>query len=164
MTSLKLLCARNRSKNHLILAKREQFGNGQNWPRCMGYSPCKMLSLGQKLKMPKRCEKRLFDLFKVVLCAKNRSNNHLILEKREQFENGQNPTRCMGYSPCKMLSLGQELKAPKGCEKRLFDLFKVVLCAKNRSNNHLILEKREQFENGQNRQRCMGYSPCKMLS
>ena len=29
--------------------------------------PCKMLSLGQKLKMPKRCEKRLFDLIKDVV-------------------------------------------------------------------------------------------------
>ena len=26
----------------------------------MGYSPWKMVSLGQKLKMPKRCEKRFY--------------------------------------------------------------------------------------------------------
>ena len=26
----------------------------------MGYSPRKMVSLGQKLKMPKRCEKRFY--------------------------------------------------------------------------------------------------------
>ena len=30
------------------------FENGQNWPICMGYSPRKMVSLGQKLQMPKR--------------------------------------------------------------------------------------------------------------
>ena len=36
----------------------------------MGYSPCKILSLGQKLKVPKRCEKRLFDLIKAVVRRK----------------------------------------------------------------------------------------------
>ena len=36
----------------------------------MGYSPCKMVSLGQKLKMPKRCEKRFYDHIRVVLCKK----------------------------------------------------------------------------------------------
>ena len=86
----------------------------------MGYSPCKMLSLGQKLKMPKRCEKRFFDFIKAVV-RKSRSKKNLILEKREQFENGQNRPRC------KMLSLGQKLKMPKRCEKRLFDLIKDVV-------------------------------------
>ena len=36
----------------------------------MGYSPCKMVSLGQKLKMPKRCEKRFYDHIRVVVCKK----------------------------------------------------------------------------------------------
>ena len=34
----------------------------------------------------------------------------------------------MGYRPCKMLSLGQKLKVPKGCEKRFYDHIKVVVC------------------------------------
>ena len=36
----------------------------------MGYSPCKMVSLAQKLKMPKTCKKRLYDYIKVVVCKK----------------------------------------------------------------------------------------------
>ena len=32
----------------------------------MGYSPWKMVSLGQKLKMPKRCEKRFYCHIRVV--------------------------------------------------------------------------------------------------
>ena len=85
----------------------------------MDYSPCKMLSLGQKLKMPKRCEKRLFDPIKDVVHKKPLQKTPNIA-KKEQFENGQNRPRSMGYSPCKMLSLVQKLKIPKRCEKRLF--------------------------------------------
>ena len=44
---LELFCAKNRSKNHEILEKLEQF---ENRPSCKGYSPCKILSFGQKLK------------------------------------------------------------------------------------------------------------------
>ena len=36
----------------------------------MGYSPCKMVSLGQKLQMPKRCEKRSYDHIRVVVSKK----------------------------------------------------------------------------------------------
>ena len=39
-------------KKQLILEKREHFENGQKWPQCKGYSPCKMGSLGQKIKLP----------------------------------------------------------------------------------------------------------------
>ena len=149
-------------KKHLILEKRSQFENGQNRPRCMGYTQCKMLSFCQKLKIPKRCEKRFFDHIENVVC-KNRSKKHVIFEKREQFENGQNRRRCVGYSPCKMLSLGQKLKMPKGAKNDSSTTLKMSR-AKTRSKKHLIFEKREQFENGQNRPRRVGYSPCKMLS
>ena len=36
----------------------------------MGYSPCKMVSLGQKLKIPKRWENRYYDHIKLVVCKK----------------------------------------------------------------------------------------------
>ena len=36
----------------------------------MGYSPCKMVSLGEKLKMLKRCDKSLYDHIRVVVCKK----------------------------------------------------------------------------------------------
>ena len=54
------------------IRKKEHFDIGQVWPRRKGYSLCKMVSLGQKLKMPKRCEKRLYEHIRVVVC-KNRS-------------------------------------------------------------------------------------------
>ena len=50
----------------------------------MGYSQCKMVSLGQKLKMPKRCEKRLYDHITVVICKKPLQKTPNI-EKMEAF-------------------------------------------------------------------------------
>ena len=100
----------------------------------MGYSPCKMVSLAQKLKMLKKCEKRLTTTLK-LLCVKNRSKKHLIFEKRQHFKNGQNWPRCMGYSPCKIVSLAQKLKMPERCEKRLYDHSKVVVCKKTAPKN-----------------------------
>ena len=39
------------------------------------YSPVKILSLGQKIKLPKTCEKRLDKHVKVVLCKKTAPKN-----------------------------------------------------------------------------------------
>ena len=57
-----LLC-----KKQLIFEKWEYFENGQKWPQCKTYSPCKILSLGKK-KLLKLCEKALYKHFRVVLC------------------------------------------------------------------------------------------------
>ena len=45
-------------KKQVIFEKLGHFENGQKWPQCKGDSPCKILSLGQKIKLPKACEKR----------------------------------------------------------------------------------------------------------
>ena len=154
-----------------------------------------MLSLGQKLEMPKTCEKPFYKNIRVVLCkktarkntkysrnetilkighlakaiahtkwsvsvksekcqkhaknhstrtlelfcAKNRSKKHQIFEKRDDFEN--RPS-CKGYSPCKMLSLGQKLEMPKTCEKPFYKNIRVVLCKKPLEKTPNIREKR----------------------
>ena len=95
----------------------------------MGYSLCKMLSLGQKLKFYKTCEKRLYKHI-IVALWKNGFKKHLIFEKAQHFENDHNWSQCMGYSLCKMLSLGQKFKFSKTCEKRLYKHIRVVLCKK----------------------------------
>ena len=52
----------------------------------MGYSPWKMVGLGRKLKMPKRCEKGFYDHIRFVKCKKTTpktspySKNESILE------------------------------------------------------------------------------------
>ena len=123
--TIELFCAKN------CLKKKKDSRNKTSWKNrpsctghssCKGYSLCKMVSLFYKFKMPKRCENystRTLDL----LCAKNRSKKHSIFEKGHNFENrpfckGSGP--CIGYSLCKMVSLGQKLKMPKRCEKPFY--------------------------------------------
>ena len=120
---------KNGSKKQLIFEKWEHFENGQKWPQCKGYSPCKILTLGQKIKLPKTCEKRFYKHIKLFY-AKNGSKKQLIFEKWEHFENGQKWPQCKGYSPCKILTLGQKIKLPKTCEKRFYKHIRVVLCKK----------------------------------
>ena len=50
------------------------------------------------------------------------SRNETILKNR--------PSSSKGYSLCKMVSLGQELKLPKTCEKSINKIIRVVLCKK----------------------------------
>ena len=76
---LELFCAKNRSKNHEILEKLEQF---ENRPSCKGYSPCKILSFGQKLKFQKTCQNPFYKSFRVVLCKKPLQKTTNIREMR----------------------------------------------------------------------------------
>ena len=113
-STLQLYYAKNGSKQQLIFKKWDHFENWQKWPQCKGYSPCKMVSLAQKLKMPKTCDKRLYKHIRLVLCKKK-----LIFEKSDHFENWQKWPLCKGHSLCKVVSLGQKLQLQKACEKQL---------------------------------------------
>ena len=73
--TLKLFNEKNCSKKQLILEKWENFENGQKWSQCKGYSPYKMLSLGQKIKLLETCEKHFYKHIKVVLCKKTAPKN-----------------------------------------------------------------------------------------
>ena len=51
-------------------------------PQCKGSSLCKMVSLGQKLKMPKTCDKRLYKHVRLVLLKKRLQKAANIWEMR----------------------------------------------------------------------------------
>ena len=124
--TLKLFYAKNGSKKQLIFEKWQHFENDQKWPQCKGYSPCKILTLGQKIKLLKICEKRLCKHIKVVLCKKRLEKTDNIRKMRAFWK----WPHCKGYSPCKILTLGQKIKLSKIYEKRFYKHIKVVLCKK----------------------------------
>ena len=64
---LELFCAKNCTKKHQIF---EKWGHFENQPSCKGYSPCKLLTLGQKWKFQKKSQNPFFKSFRVVLCKK----------------------------------------------------------------------------------------------
>ena len=55
--------------------------SGKKWPLWKGYSLCKMVSLGQPLKLAKTCEKRLYSI-KAGLC-KERLEKTANIRKKE---------------------------------------------------------------------------------
>ena len=105
--------------------------------QCKGYRLCKMVSLGQKIKLPKRCEKRFYKYIIDVLCKKRLQKTLIIREMRPKLEKW---PQCKGYSLCKMVSLGQKIKLPKTCEKRFYKYIIDVLC-KKRLQKILNIEK-----------------------
>mgnify|MGYP007058849539 CR=1 FL=1 len=76
---LQLLCAKSRSKKDQIFEKWEHFENG---PSCKGYSPCKILTLGRKLKLKETCQNPFYKSFTVVLCKKPFKKRPIVREMR----------------------------------------------------------------------------------
>ena len=106
INQLQLFGAKNRFKKHQIFEKWDYF---QNRPSGKGYSPCKILTLGQKLKFKKHVKIHSTNYLE-FFCAKIPFKKHQIFEKWDHF---QNRPWCKGYSPCKILTLGQKLKFQK---------------------------------------------------
>ena len=145
---------KKRSKKTTNIREMRHFQNGQS---SKGYSPCKILNLGQKLKFQKNMSKSILQILYSASLQKNRSKKHQIFKKLNHFENR---SSCKGYSPCKILILGQILKFHKTCENPFYKSFTIVLC-KNPSQKTSNIREMRDFENGP---LCKGYSPCKILT
>ena len=126
---IRLVLCKNNPKKQLIFEKWDHFENWQKWPQCKGYSLCKVVSLGQKLKMPKTWYKTLYKHIRLVLC-KNNPKKRLIFEKCDHFENWQKWPQCKGYSLCRKVSFSPKLKMPKTSDKRLYKQIRIVLWKK----------------------------------
>ena len=115
---LELFCAKNRWKKHQIFEKWDHFkiGHLAKAKAILQRHFAKWVSLGQKFKWPKTCEKRSTSTLE-LFCGKNRcKKKNQILAKWDNFEN--RPS-CKGYRLCKMVSLGQNFKWPKKFEKTI---------------------------------------------
>ena len=95
---------------------------------CKGYSPCKILTLAQKLKFQKTCQNPFYKSFRVVLCKKTAPKNTKYSRNESILKIGHHA--CKGYSPCKILTLAQKLKFQKTCQNQFYKSFRVVLCKK----------------------------------
>ena len=132
--------------------------------------PFQIVSLGEKLKMPKTCQNPFYKNIRVVLW-KNRSKKHQIFGKWDDFENRESYkaySPCKRYSLCKMLSLGENLKKTEDMAKTVqHQHYSCSICAKNRSKKHQIFKKWDNFQNRKfckGLSACKGYSFCKMVS
>ena len=152
-STLELFCAKKRWKKPHVFEKWDHF---ENRPSCKGYRLCKMvsLSLAQKLKWPKTCEKRFWKHVTVVLCKKPLQKTPNIREI-QQFSNLAKAIDFSKWSVWLKNSNGQ--KRGKNDSASKLELF----CAKNRLKKHQLFEKWDHFEN---RPSCEGYRLWKMVS
>ena len=124
------------------MRKFSQWEHFENRPSCKGYRPCKMLTLGQNLKFQKICQNPFYKSFRVVLWKKTAPKN-IKYSKWEHFETW--PSH-KGYRPCKMLTLGQNLKFQKICQNPFYKSFRVVLCKKPLQKTLNIREMRKFYK------------------
>ena len=76
---IEMFCAKNRSKKHHTFNKWEHFENRTSYK---GYSPCKILTLAQKLKFQKTCQNPFYKSFTLVVCRKHLEKTSNIREIR----------------------------------------------------------------------------------
>ena len=136
---------KNGSKNQLILEKWEHFENCQKWPPSKGYRLCKIVTLGQKLKMHKNMLKTFLQHIAVVLCKKRLQKTANIGKMRAFWKLPKMATKqrlCRSkrlcifkmlsffQRLCKVVTLGQKLKMHKNMLKTFLQHIAVVLCKK----------------------------------
>ena len=95
---------------------------------CKGYSPCRILTLAQKLKLQTTCQNPFYKSFRVVFVQKTAPKNSKYLRNKSIIKIGHQG--CKGYSPCKILTLAQKLKFQKTCQNPFYKSFTFVLCKK----------------------------------
>ena len=111
------------SKKKQMFKESDDF---ENRPSSKGDRPCKMVSLGQKLKMPKTWEKPFYKNIRLVLWKKP-VEKHRIFEKWDDFEN---QPSCRGYCLYKMVTFGHKFKMLNTGEEPFSKNIRVVLCKK----------------------------------
>ena len=126
--AFRVVLCKNRSKKHSIFEKWDHF---KNWLLSKGYSPCKNLILGQKLKFQKTWQNAFYKPLRVVLSKKPLQKTLNIREMRQFWK----LVIMQGYSPCKILSLGQKLEFQKHVKIHSTNHLE-LFCAKNRSKKH----------------------------
>ena len=164
--TFELFSTKNGSKKQLIFEKWEHFENGQKWPQCKGYSPCKILSLGQKIKLLKTREIRLYKHIRAVLLKKRLEKTANIQKKGSILKMAESGHNTMTIAHAKYpiwVKKENSLWHVKKVSTNTLELF----YAKWWLEKQLIFEKWEHFENGQKWPKLatkQGYSPCKKSS
>ena len=137
---LELFCAKNRSKKHQIFEKWDHF---ENRPSCKGYSPRKILTLGQKLKFRKTCQNPFYKSFTVVLCKKNAPKNIKYSRNETILKIGHHAKALAHAKSSLWVKNWNSEKHVKIHSTNHLQLF----CVKNCSKKHQESEKWDHFEN-----------------
>ena len=108
-----MFCAEKRFKKHEIFEKWEHFENG---PSCKGYSPCKILTLAQKLKFQTTCQNPFKKSFTVTLCKKPHQKKGSTREMRAFWKSA------IMQRPMQNPHFGSKIKIPKDMSKSILQI------------------------------------------
>ena len=127
---------------------------------CKGYSPCKILTLAQKLKFQKTCQHPFYKSFTVVLGKKLLQKNTKYSRNKSILKIGHHA--CKGYSLCKIPTLAKKLTFLKTSQNPFYKSFTVVLCKNPLQKKTKYSRKESILKIGHHA--CKRYSPCKILT
>ena len=120
------------------------------------YSPCKIHTLGQKLKLQKHVKIHSTNLLQ-FFCAKSAGKNNKYSKNETILKIGHH---AKAIAHAKSSLCFKNLNSKKHVKIHPINHLQ-LFCAKNRSKKHQILEKSDHCENPPS---CKGYSPCKILT
>ena len=102
----------------------EKWDDFEYWKKlcpCKGYSLCKIISLGEKIKLPLPYEKRIYRQNGLTLFKKGSKNTKYAKNEIISII-GKNGLYAKAiYSLCKIISLGQKIILPKTYQKRIYE-------------------------------------------
>ena len=120
------------SRNETIL----KIGHHQ----CKGCSPCKILTLAQKLKFQKTFQNPFYKSFRVVLCKKPLQKVLNIREMRTFLKSAIISAKPIAHAQCSLWL--KNLNSKKTCQNPFYKSFRVFLCKKPLQKILYILEMR----------------------
>ena len=128
---------KNGSKKDQVFEKWDHFVKG---PLCKGYSPCKILALGQKSKFKKTYQNPFYKSFTVVLCKKPLEKRPNIREMRPCWKSAV----MQRLYPMQNPHLRSKIKIQRNMSKSILQIksFTVVLCIKQLEKRPNIREMR----------------------
>ena len=107
-----------------------------------------MVSLAQKLKMPKTCDKRLYKQIRLVLCKKRLQKAASIWEMRPFWKLAEMATMQM---PLQSGQFGSKIKIAKNMRKEAVEAYYSCFMQKKKgSKKKPMFEKWDHFENCKN--------------
>ena len=128
---------------------------------CKGYSPCKILTLAQKLKFQKTCQNPFYKSFTVVLCKKPLQKTLNIRVMRAFSKSAIMHAKAIAHAKSSLWF--KKLKFQKTCQNPFYKSFRLQ---KTGSLQKTAQKTTKYSRNGSifkiGHHACKGYSPCKI--
>ena len=126
---------------------------------CKGYSPCKILALAKKIKIPKNMSKSILQIISSCSVQKTAPKNTKYSRNESILKIGHHA--CKGM-PMQNPHFGSKIKIPKNMSKSILQIIYSCSVQKTAPKNTKYSRNESILKIGHHA--CKGYSPCKILT